>query len=210
MVTLTKKPEQDAISPFDGQTLDLKEPLKTAWTLIEERVGDRRSTFHLPTVASISVDGSPTIRTVVLRGVNVSERSLRFHTDRRSAKFLELTRNPRIALHFYDASIKTQIRLEAVGELHVEGSLASAAWKASQPSSRLCYAAKFGPGEEVTMPPAAPTPKDAETDDGLGNFCLVIALVHRLEWLNLEASGHQRAAFAWTKGGTLSARWLAP
>ena len=60
------------------------------------------------------------------------------------------------------------------------------------------------------MPPAAPTPKDAETDDELGNFCLVIALVHRLEWLNLEASGHQRAAFDWTKGGTLSARWLAP
>ena len=91
MATLSKKPEQDAISPFDGQTLDLKEGLNAAWTLIEEGVRDRRSIFHLPTVASISVDGSPTIRTVVLRGVNVSERSLRFHTDRRSAKFLELT-----------------------------------------------------------------------------------------------------------------------
>ena len=39
------------------------------------------------------------------------------------------------------------------------------------------------------MLPAAPTPKDAETDDGLGNFCLVIALVHRLEWLNLKPAG---------------------
>ena len=207
MATLSKKPEQDAISPFDGQTLDLKEGLNAAWTR-SKKACDRRSTFHLPTVASISVDGSPTIRTVVLRGVNVSERSLRFHTDRRSAKFLELTRNPRIALHFYDASIKTQIRLEAVGELHVEGSLASAAWKASQPSSRLCYAAKFGPGEEVTMPPVAPTPKDAETDDGLGNFCLVIATVHHFEWLIQPRASTCR--LYWTKGRTLSARWLAP
>ena len=71
-MTLTKRPKQDAISPFDDQTLDLKELLKTAWTLFEEGMRDRRSTFHLPTVASISVDGSPTIRTVVLRGVNVS------------------------------------------------------------------------------------------------------------------------------------------
>ena len=45
MVTLTKKSEQDAISPFDSQTLDLKELLKTAWTLIEGGVRDRRSTL---------------------------------------------------------------------------------------------------------------------------------------------------------------------
>ena len=45
MVTLTKKPEQDAISSFDGQTLDSKELLKAALTLIEEGVRDRRSIF---------------------------------------------------------------------------------------------------------------------------------------------------------------------
>jgi len=209
-VPLNKTSIQDASSSFDGQTIHLQEVLDAAWSLIEAGVHDRRSSFHLPTVASISSEGLPAMRTVVLRGVDVANRVLRFHTDRRSAKFSELSVHPRIALHFYDASIKTQIRLEATAELHVEDPLAVAAWEASRPFSRLCYAADIGPGMEVASPPAAPTPRDAERDSGFGNFCLVIAAVHHLEWLHLAAAGHQRAAFDWVGEGPPSARWLAP
>jgi len=209
-VTATKNTKKTATSSIDDQPPDLQDVLGAAWSLIEEGVRDRRSTFHVPTVASISNDGWPVMRTVVLRGANVSERSLRFHTDRRSAKFLDLTANSRIALHFYDASLRTQIRLEAIGELHIDDALATSAWEASRPFSRLCYAAEFGPGVEVATPPAAPTPEDAEKIDGFGNFCLVIAAVRRLEWLHLAAAGHQRAAFDWAEDGSLSARWLAP
>ena len=207
---LNKPSIKDASLSFDGQTPHLQELLDVAWSLIEAGVSDRRSSFHLPTVASISSDGLPTMRTVVLRGVDVENRVLRFHTDCRSAKFSELAVNSRIALHFYDASIKTQIRLEATAELHVEDSLAVAAWEARQPSSRLCYATDIGPGVEVASPPAAPTIKDAKRDSGFGNFCLVIAAVNQLEWLHLAAAGHQRAAFNWSGEGFPSPRWLAP
>ena len=139
-----------------------------------------------------------------------TQRLLRFHADRRSAKISELSAHPQITLHFYDASIKTQIRLEATAKLHVEDPLAAAAWEASWPVSRLCYAADIVPGVEVASPPAAPTAKDAEKNDGFGNFCLVIAAVHRLEWLHLAATGHQRAAFDWTGAECPSTRWLAP
>ncbi len=207
---LNKPSIKDASLSFDGQTPHLQEVLDVAWSLIEAGVSDRRSSFHLPTVASISSDGLPSMRTVVLRGVDVTRRALRFHTDCRSAKFSELSVDSRIALHFYDASIKTQIRLEATAELHVEDPLAVAAWEASRPFSRLCYATDIGPGVEVASPPAAPTLKDAKRDSGFGNFCLVIAAVNQLEWLHLAAAGHQRAAFNWCGEGPPSARWLAP
>ena len=207
---LNKNSLQDDLSLVDSQTTHLQEVLNAAWSLIKEGVRDRRSSFHLPTVASISSDGLPTMRTVVLRGVDVTNRVLRFHTDSRSAKFSELSSHPRIALHFYDASIKTQIRLDATAKLHFEDPLAVAAWEASRPFSRLCYAADIGPGVEVASPPAAPTLNDTETDSGFGNFCLVIAVVHHLEWLHLAAAGHQRAAFNWFGESPPSARWLAP
>ena len=207
---LNKNLLQDDFSSVDSPTSHLQEVLNAAWSLIKEGVSDRRSSFHLPTVASISSGGSPTMRTVVLRGVDVTNRVLRFHTDSRSAKFSELSVHPRIALHFYDASIKTQIRLDATAELHLKDPLAVAAWEASRPFSRLCYAAEIGPGVEVASPPAAPTPSVAEIDSGFGNFCLVIAVVHHLEWLHLAAAGHQRAAFNWFGEGPPSARWLAP
>ena len=209
-MTLIKTLIKGNTSSFEGQPDGLRGVLDTAWSLIGAGVRDRSSAFHLPTIASISAEGLPVMRTVVLRGVDVTQRLLRFHADRRSAKISELSAHPQITLHFYDASIKTQIRLEATAKLHVEDPLAAAAWEASWPVSRLCYAADIVPGVEVASPPAAPTAKDAEKNDGFGNFCLVIAAVHRLEWLHLAATGHQRAAFDWTGAECPSTRWLAP
>ena len=153
--------------PFDGQTPHLQEVLDVAWSLIRAGVSDRCSSFHLPTVASITSDGLPTMR-VVLRGFDVTNRALQFQTDRRSTKFSELSVDLRIALHFYDASIKTQIRLEATAELHVEDPLAVAAWEASRPSSRLCYATDIGPGGSRITARCADA-KDGKRDSGFGN-----------------------------------------
>ena len=116
-------------------------------------------------------------------------------------------------MHFYDPSIKTQIRLEATAKLHAEGTLAAAAWEAGRPFSRLCYAADIAPTVDVASPPAAPTEKDAEKNNGFRNFrnfCLVIAVVNHPELLHLAAAGHQRAAFDWAGVWSPAACWLAP
>ncbi|PPR63607.1 MAG: hypothetical protein CFH10_00475 [Alphaproteobacteria bacterium MarineAlpha4_Bin2] len=201
---------QSQLSSPQDHRADLQQVLNNAWALIEKGVNDRRSTFHLPTVASISTSGLPTVRTVVLRGINTLKRILQFHTDGRSSKFIEFSINPHISVHFYDASIKTQIRLEATTILHQANDLAAAAWESIQPNSRLCYAADIGPGIEVSSPLAAPTSKDADRNDGYENFCLVLATINRLEYLRLAAVGHQRAHFEWNGEALSAARWLAP
>ena len=67
--------------------------------------------FHTPTVATIGIDDVPHLRTVVLRGCDVEQQRLRFHTDKRSAKVLEISAKPKAAIHCYDASLKIQLRL---------------------------------------------------------------------------------------------------
>ena len=190
--------------------LDLASVLAEAWRLVQLGATDRNSAFHLPTVATVTRDGMPNLRTVVLRGVDPDRRSLRFHTDRRSAKFEELGQISQYALHVYDPAIQTQIRLSGTGEIHHDDIEAKSAWDGSAAMSRLCYAAPDGPGAVVPAPPAAPRLEDVAEGAGYENFCAVILHVDRLEWLHLAASGHQRTRFVWDASGNRSGEWLAP
>ena len=190
--------------------IDLDAVLIEAWQLIQSGVTDRKSPFHLPTVSTVTRGGGPSLRTVVLRGADPERRRLRFHTDRRSAKFEELERAPQFALHVYDPAIQTQIRLFGTGQTHHNDAEAKSAWNGSAPMSRLCYAAPEAPGQAVAAPPAAPRLEDFVDGEGFENFCAVVLQVDRLEWLHLAASGHQRALFVWDASGDCSAQWLAP
>ncbi len=189
---------------------DLDETLREAWRLLVLGVTDRRSPFHTPALATLREDGSPSIRTLVLRAVDRNARTLRFHTDVRSDKFREITVQPRIALHFYDPARKIQLRVNGRARLHTGDAIAADAWCATRPFSRACYRVEPPPGRVVDDPRsvwAAPDPEQA--DAGHENFAAVYVGVESLEWLYLAARGHRRARFVWDSL-RLTADWLAP
>jgi pyridoxamine 5'-phosphate oxidase len=189
---------------------DPAETLAEAWRLITRGVADRRSPFHTPTVATIGLDGAPSLRTVVLRHCNAAGRRLRFHTDRRSQKVSELALDPRISIHFYDPTAKIQLRVAGRALVHVEGPVAESAWAASRPFSRACYAVNPGPGAALEGPGDYDLPTDpALYDAGRIQFCAVETHIASIEWLYLANAGHRRARFAW-KGTAVQAEWLVP
>lgn len=192
--------------PWPAHADDLDAVLAEAFRLLARGVADRRSAFHTPTVATIGSDGAPSLRTMVLRGFDAGARTLRFHTDRRAAKFAELAAGPRVAIHIYDAAAQIQLRLQGHARWHVDDAVAAAAWDASRPQSRLCYGADIAPGSPVPAPPSAPVKADA----GFAQFGVVICRVERLEWLWLAAAGHRRARFTWHDDGAREATWLTP
>ena len=61
------------------------------------------------TLATASEDGTPSARTVLLKGFD--ERGFVFFTDYRSRKGVELKRNPRAALVFYWPELERQVRI---------------------------------------------------------------------------------------------------
>jgi pyridoxamine 5'-phosphate oxidase len=184
--------------------------LDTAWSLMSEAVQDRRAPFHLPAVASITNDGNPSIRTVVLRGVEKNDRCIRFHTDKRAPKYTELLKNSAVSVHFYDGPNKTQIRLLATASLNSGNNLAADAWASSQRSSKLCYAAYLGPGTPVYEPPKATKLSQVEIEKGFINFCVVQLKISNMECLELAADGHRRAIFDWSENDTVRGNWLSP
>jgi hypothetical protein len=184
----------------------LEECLAEAFRRLARGVADRRSAFHTPTLATIGTDGAPEARTVVLRGFEAASRTLRMHTDGRSAKAAELARDARCALHLYDAGAQLQLRLSGRAALHAEDTVAEQGWAGSRDFSRMCYAIEPAPGTPIAAPP--PAPRDAAA--GRAAFCVILLRFDRLEWLELAAGGHRRARFTWAGEPAPAMTWLVP
>ena len=189
---------------------DLRKTYTELWTLLRLGVKDRRSPLHTPSLASVRGDGSPTLRTVVLREADASSRTLRFHTDARSAKFREITANPRVALHFYDPDRKIQLRVDGRASIHTRDDYATEVWRKMHPFSRLCYKTELAPGVSIEDPSDIATPLVGMDDrDGRENFSAVSVRMEQVEWLYLAARGHRRARYSW-QADQMLATWLAP
>jgi pyridoxamine 5'-phosphate oxidase len=190
----------------DYATLD--EVLAHAWAMLTRGVNDRRHGFHHLTAATVALDGRPKARVVILRAVDPAARSIRFHTDSRSAKINELRVNPLISLNFYSETDRLQIRAEGRAVLHAQDETARAAWNASQRMSRKCYATKPPSGAALAERDGFRLPEsDDEIEGGYANFVAVDVKIERLEWLFLRHEGHRRAAFDCVTGDGC---WLAP
>jgi hypothetical protein len=180
--------------------------LDEAFRRLAAGVKDRRCAFHTPTLATTGLDGAPEIRTVVLRGFDGTQRVVLLHTDARSRKVASLLREPRCAVHLYDAVAALQLRLTGRCTVHSNDGIAEGAWRASRPASRKCYATERTPGSPVPEPPQAPT----DPEMGRAHFRVLCIRFDRLEWLHLSAGGHRRALFTWRDDAALQCTWLVP
>ena len=199
-------PRSQAAKPEWADNLDAA--YEHAWSLLMRGGVDRRSPFHTPTVATIGIDGRPRLRTVVLRHASATTQLLRFHTDIRSDKVQELGRDARVALHFYDATAKIQVRVEGEARVEANGPTADEAWANSQRMSRVCYGTAPAPGSKIDAGDGFVLP---QTDDAVAlgrvHFCVVLVHAATLEWLYLASEGHRRASFDERSGARV---WLAP
>jgi pyridoxamine 5'-phosphate oxidase len=85
-------------------------------------------------VATATPDGHPSLRAILLKGVD--DRGFVFYTNKESRKGGELAVNPHVALLFYWKSFKRQIRIEGTVE-HVTDAEADAYYESRPRISRL-------------------------------------------------------------------------
>lgn len=197
-------------SPSAGQ-FELPQVLVAAFEVLQAGVSDRRAAFHTPLFASSGLDGRPLARIVVLRGFDPEQRCLRFHTDFRSGKVAQITRDARVAFTFYDPAMKLQIRCEGVASCHHKDAIAENAWAGSQMMSKICYGTSPASGAVIAEADAFTLPAEpADIQAGQENFCAVLTTIESLEWLWLGHGGHRRARFTWGENGQSNGVWLVP
>jgi len=195
---------------------DLPATLRKLETLFSGAQSQPDHPFRKPFLATIGQDGHPKSRIIILREVDWGEKTLRLHTDVRSAKVAEIRANPNVNLAFYHAGEEIQVQLSATANVHTDDAYADQAWEASSPSSLRAYLANALSGA-VSKTPISGLPAEVEgflpsrgqVEAGRKNFAAIEVKVRQIEWLLLSPSGNRRARFeieqdAWA--GT----WLVP
>lgn len=182
------------------------------WARLARGKADRKSPWHTPVVGTADSD----LRIMVLRHVDRTSGTLRFHTDARSPKVAAIAETAQASVLFYDPGAKLQLRCWGRAAIAASGAAADAAWSASSAASRRCYLAPAAPSSAATGPTSGlPTdyesrlPTLAESEAGRGNFATLTVALERIDWLYLAHDGHRRALFE-RAGDQWSAGWLNP
>ncbi len=189
------------------------------WRMLDEAAATRHHGFHLPTLATVSKNGEPAARIVVLRGADRAGRYITCHTDARAPKVVQIDGQSLSAWVFYDAEARVQVR--ALGRVAVldpaVDPFAREAWQGTNLSSRRCYMAPSAPSSKCDAPsPNLPEnvrdrlPTEAEAQAGMVNFRVLKATIENLDYLHLAHDGHIRARFVYDGNGEAVSTWLEP
>ncbi len=182
------------------------EILEDVWARLLAGKSELKHAFHTAALASINELEGVTVRTVVLRKVDVETRQIAFHTDRRSPKFADLLHDPAAAWLFYDAKARLQIRVRTSATLHTKDAVAHEQWVGLPEHAHGMYRSSIAPGEVLDQ--MAPPPIDPTTV-GRDNFAVVACRIESIDWLYLHPEGHRRVRFTWMESEP-KAEWLAP
>ncbi|MDC1377802.1 pyridoxamine 5'-phosphate oxidase family protein [Flavobacteriaceae bacterium] len=142
--------------------------------------------FRFFTLATLDNDGSPHLRTVVLRGFDSELLNFIVYTDLRSKKVNELKMDKRAQFLFYDPKRMLQI---IVGVSHIESNLDDFIYKSIPEQSKKDYAAVEVPGSKIK------SPEKVQYNFSKGHFTQLIFKAESIEYLRLKRPNHIRASF---------------
>lgn len=166
---------------------DLTAFLDLGWQRLTRGVADRRSAARHPVFATVSPEGLPEARTVVLRGASRKDGTVEVHTDGGSDKITSLTANPRAQLMIWDEKAKLQIRLSTSVVIH-QGAMVADRWQNVPDDSRMAYGASPKPGTPI--PESYAYTKLASRDW----FTVLVCHIETIELMQL-IDPHRRAVF---------------
>lgn len=171
------------------------------WSALDRASRNRESPWRTPVLATVSPEGVPEARTLVLRSVDSFSRRLELHCDSRSAKFRAIAATPRVELCFRDSQAALQVRAAGLAHVITDSPVRESAWARVPDASRRNYRSESAPGEPLPSAGARLLP------DGFVHFAILQVEVERLEWLwlgNADSRPHERGRASWD-----GARWNA-
>jgi hypothetical protein len=137
-------------------------------------------------------------RSVVLREVEPAKRRLVLYTDARSAKVRQIEAHREGVIVTWSPARSWQLRLAVRLEVARSGLSVSSRWaRLKMTPAAQDYLSPLPPGSVVEHP----RPERGSREF----FAVIVAQVVSIDWLELHASGHRRAAF-----DDRGARWLVP
>ncbi len=169
------------------------------WAALARACVARDSPWRTPVLATVSPDGAPEARLLVLRAADFAARRLELHSDSRSAKLESMATEPRVALCFWDSRAQLQLRASGVAAVSADFARRESAWARVPEESRRNYRSESAPGT-VSAGTESEVATANRPDAGFGHFAILDVELCRLEWLWLGRAPHSRGCVTWTDG----------
>ena len=170
------------------------------WGTLGRGVADAKHPARRPTFATVSPDGWPEARTVVLRTADHEGAEVVAHTDLHSDKIKSLQANPRAALHIWDAKQDLQIRLQTEVRI-TSGHDTRALWDKIPDHAQQSYGVTPPPGTPINMALEYAKKPDPAT------FAVLTCKVMHIDAVHLGAD-HRRVSFS--RVSHWKGQWLSP
>lgn len=150
-----------------------------------------RTGFTLASLATVTTEGQPRARSVILRDFRTNPEQIFFATHAYSAKVAEIRANPQVAVTFNHVDSSVQLRSQGKAAIIEDEAERLRAWDTLAPHTQQQYASVAEPGtsfhENMTAAEDRPT--------AFQRFAWLKVELHQLEWLNLGTTPHQRWQF---------------
>ena len=174
-------------------------------SVLEQSVNNHDGDLRNVQLATVSPEGRPNVRTLVLRGFDRSSACAEMHTDARAAKVRDMAHCSHVTLLAWSASDHLQIRLAGTAELHRADDIARARWDKLSPAARKPYGLLAEAGSPIEDPG---TQSHLPPESQFGQFVVVVVSLTSLDILLLGPEGSQtRASGRFTAAG-ITAGWI--
>ena len=184
---------------------NLKKIDQLIWDFFQQGVKNKKSAFHLPTIATCGMK-SFNLRTVVLRQVIREDNIVVFHTDIRSKKIAELKSNNKLLLHIYDKKNKIQIQAEGKAKIFYKEKINNLIWNSLSNNTKSVYLVNKTPGKKIANQKDF---KNLTHDEGYENFAIIKVKIYQIIFLQLSHSGNKKALFKYVSKNN-KYFWLVP
>jgi len=191
----------------------IKEPediLKNEWRLLTSAIKDAKHSYHIFSISTIK-NNHPELRTVVLREVNKHEKSISFHSDRRSPKYQQLIINNNVSALFYDPSLRVQLRMKGKASPVKDKDIHKNIWDDMNKASKQCYQGEIAPSGYLrnnNLINKLSKNDSLDSNHGFENFVRVRIKISEIDVLMLHHLGHRRLKCIFEKN-IIKYHWIA-
>ncbi len=170
------------------------------WSTLGRGVADAKHPARLPSFATVSADGWPEVRTVVLRSSDKATARVTVHTDLYSDKIKSLQSAPRCAIMIWDRKQALQLRLQAEVTI-ASGAATRSLWDRIPDHAQQSYG--------VTPPPGTPIKEalDYVKDPDPDTFAVLTCELTHIDVVHL-GDDHRRVSFS--RERAWRGQWLSP
>ncbi len=176
-----------------------------ALATLERAVRDHGGELRHVQLATVSPDGRPRLRTLVLRGFASAPACLEVHSDARAGKVRDIDRASQVSLLAWSPAERLQLRFEGAARLHRGDDVARARWDGLSPNARNAYGLRATPGSEIADPADQP---HLPPHEQFQQFTVILISPASVDVLRLEPEGGQtRACGRFTASGMTGA-WI--